>query len=170
MSEVLEYDGDIAMVSRWTHELLGYHFSVLHRTARVMIDVNSLTRGFGNLAAKYVKIATLLLYHDRACRLAVYTGDLHSVPKVIKISATDPIPTLVLLILTDTVINGAEDKVRATPSSQPASSSVSNTPSLSSVPIMLHSTPSINMIYTTVEPFTNTSVNMKNVTAYQVVD
>ena len=29
--EVLGYNGSIAMVSRWAQELLGYHFSVIHR-------------------------------------------------------------------------------------------------------------------------------------------
>ena len=34
---------------------------------------------------------------------------------------------------------------------------------------MLHSTASINMLYTTVEPLTNTSIKIRNLTAYQVV-
>ena len=76
MSEVLEYDGEIAMVSRWAQELLGYHFSILHRPARIMLDVDSLTRRFGILTSEYIKIATLLFYHDRTCRPAAYTGGL----------------------------------------------------------------------------------------------
>ena len=135
----------------------------------MMINVDSLTRRFGNLADQYVKIETLLSYHDRVCRSAAYIGDLHSVPKATKIPATDLMPILILPIITNTVINGAADTIRGAPSFQPASSSVSNTPSLSSVPIMLHSTAPINMLYTTVEPLTNTSVKMRNVTEYQVV-
>ena len=90
-----------------------------------------LTHRFGNLTAQYSKIATLLSYHDILCRPASYTGDLHLVPKATKIPGTDPMSILVLPILTDTVINGATDTVRGAPSFQPASSSVSNTPSLS---------------------------------------
>ena len=78
-------------------------------------------------------------------------------------------PTLVLRILTDKIINGAADTVRGAQSSQLASSSVENTPSLLSVPMMLHSTSSINMIYTAVDPLANTSGKMKDVTTYQVV-
>ena len=111
MSEVLEYDGDIAMVSRWALELLGLHFSVLHRPARMMIDVDALTRRFGNLPAQYVNIAAILSYYNRTCRPAAYIGNLHSVPKATMIPATDPIPTLVLLILTDTIINRAVDTI-----------------------------------------------------------
>ena len=71
MSEVLEYDGDIAMVSRWAQELLGYHFSVLQRPYRMMIDVDSFTRRFGQLTSQYVM---QLYYHitlGHAARLCI---------------------------------------------------------------------------------------------------
>ena len=42
VSKVLEYDGGIAMVSYLDQEILGYHFSVVHRPARMMIDIDSL--------------------------------------------------------------------------------------------------------------------------------
>ena len=99
------------MVSRWAQEILGYHFSVLHRPARMMINMDYLTRMFGNLTTQYVKIATLISYHDRACRPAAYTGDPHEVPKATNVPAEDPIPTLVLTILTDKIINGIADIV-----------------------------------------------------------
>ena len=81
MSEVLEYDGDVARVSRWAQELLGDHFSVMHRPARMVVDVNSLTRRFGNLTTQYIQVAALLSHYDRACCPAAYIGDLYSVPK-----------------------------------------------------------------------------------------
>ena len=60
VSEVLEYDVNIAMLCWLAQELLGYHFSVLHRPARIIIDVDALTRWFDNLIAYYVQIAVLL--------------------------------------------------------------------------------------------------------------
>ena len=46
VSEILEYDGTISMISWWAQELLGYHFSVVHRPARMMVDVDSWSRRF----------------------------------------------------------------------------------------------------------------------------
>ena len=42
IQEILDYNGEIIMISRWTQELLGYHFSVIHRRAGMMIDVDTL--------------------------------------------------------------------------------------------------------------------------------
>ena len=78
----------------------------------MMIDVDSLTRRFGNLTAQYVKITTLLSYHAREYLPAAYTGDLHSVPKATNVPATNPIPTLLLLTLTGIVINGVAGTVK----------------------------------------------------------
>ena len=105
MSEVLEYNDEIAMVSRWAQELLEYYFSILHRPASIMINVDSLTRRFGNLTSEYIKKETLLSYHDRSYRPAAYIGDLHSVSKVHKISVEDPTLVLTLPILTCKIID-----------------------------------------------------------------
>ena len=48
IKEVLEYTGDIHQVRRWAQELLGYHFRIFHRPARMMRDVDGLTRRFDN--------------------------------------------------------------------------------------------------------------------------
>ena len=53
VKEALEYDGNISMVCRWAQELLGYHFTVLHRSKHMMRDVDALTRRFGPLVAQY---------------------------------------------------------------------------------------------------------------------
>ena len=42
MSEILKYNGDIAIVSRWTKALLGYHFSVIYCLAQMIVDVDPL--------------------------------------------------------------------------------------------------------------------------------
>ena len=170
MSEVLEYDGEITMVSRCAQELLGYHFSILHRPARTMIDVDSLTRRFGNLTSEYIKIGTFLSYHDRLCRPAAYTSGLRYVPKAHKIPVDDPllvsdVPILTCKMIDKTVLNVS----MSLPPHQP-SPSVIHPPPLSSVPIMLHSSTSMNMKQTTVGPLTNKSAKMKNATAYHIVD
>ena len=36
MREILEYDGPIHQIRRWAQELLGYHFLIFHRPARMM--------------------------------------------------------------------------------------------------------------------------------------
>ena len=65
MSKILEYVGDIAMVFCLVREILGYHFSVIHRPALMMIDIDSLTRRFGNLTAQYIQVTTLLSYYNK---------------------------------------------------------------------------------------------------------
>ena len=49
--EMLEYNGEIAMVARWAQEFLGYHFSATYRAVRMMTDVDGLTRRFDKLSS-----------------------------------------------------------------------------------------------------------------------
>ena len=72
VKELLEYDGDIAMISRWAQELLGYHFTVIHRSARMMRDVDAITRRFGPMIARHMMIAAILSARDREKRPAAY--------------------------------------------------------------------------------------------------
>ena len=72
VKELLEYDGNISMISRWAQELLGYHFTVIHRPARMMRDVDGLTRRFGPLIARHVMIACILAERDRQNRPSAY--------------------------------------------------------------------------------------------------
>ena len=98
MKEVLEYDGTIAMVSRWAQELLGYHFTVIHRHARMMIDVDGLTRRFGRSITTHIMIAALLAKRDAQQRPLAYTDSLKNVEKPTKIkTATDITPQAPIL-------------------------------------------------------------------------
>ena len=72
MRELLEYDGSISMISRWAQELLGYHFTVIHRSARMMRDVDALTRRFGPMITRHMMIAMILSARDRAKRPEAY--------------------------------------------------------------------------------------------------
>ena len=64
MKEILEYTGNIAMVQRWAQELLGYHFSILHRSNQMMIDVDALSRRFGSRITSHLMISKILSSRD----------------------------------------------------------------------------------------------------------
>ena len=46
VQEVVEYTGSIVMVQRWAQELLGYHFTVIHWSEKIMGDVYAITWWF----------------------------------------------------------------------------------------------------------------------------
>ena len=43
MKEILEYTGSIHQLHRWSQELLGYEFAIIHRAASMMKDIDSLS-------------------------------------------------------------------------------------------------------------------------------
>ena len=47
------------MVHRWAQELLGYDFTILHRPAKMMVDVDALTRRFGPSIAQHLLISSI---------------------------------------------------------------------------------------------------------------
>jgi hypothetical protein len=100
VKEILEYDGPIHQIRRWAQELLGYFFQVFHRPARMMRDVDGLTRFDHPLIAQHLKIALQLYLADRAARPAAYDPAVFSShPNPLKCLATDtpssPAPVLV---------------------------------------------------------------------------
>ena len=72
VKEILDYDGPITMIKRWAQELLGYHFTVVHRVQRMMRDVDSLNRFYGNPIQTYTTIAKIFADDDRSRRPAAY--------------------------------------------------------------------------------------------------
>ena len=60
IKEVLYYSGTIPMVYRWAQEILGYQFTVVYRSNRMMVDVDSLTRRYSPLIAIHCMVATIL--------------------------------------------------------------------------------------------------------------
>ena len=95
VKEVLEYDGNIHMVMRWTQELLGYHFTIVHRPAKMMADVDALTRRFGKPLATHIAVAYFLSSQDRQQRPLAYMKDtFHSGVKVTKVpqDEEEPVP------------------------------------------------------------------------------
>ena len=39
VQKLLEYSGDIHVISCWVQELLGYYFTIIHRPAKMIQDV-----------------------------------------------------------------------------------------------------------------------------------
>ena len=72
MKELLEYDGCIPMISRWAQELLGYHFTVIHRPTRMMRDVDAITCLFGPIISHHMTIALILSEKDKSMRPDAY--------------------------------------------------------------------------------------------------
>ena len=76
VKEILEYDGNISYICRWAQELLGYHFSCIHRCNKMMGDVDSFTRRYGTSIAAYCAIASFLSRSDRNKRPKSYDRSL----------------------------------------------------------------------------------------------
>ena len=72
VQEILEYSGNIHVICRWAQELLGYNFTVLHRPARMMADVDALSRRFGKLIATHLSIAAIMKTRDITNRPFAY--------------------------------------------------------------------------------------------------
>jgi hypothetical protein len=114
IQEVLEYDGPIHVVRRWAQELLGYHFAVIHRPARMMQDVDALSRRYSGLVHQYMTFAATLSSGDRARRPAAYDPSVFptystkcpsqlpspAAPSPIRPASTQPVPILHTVALT----------------------------------------------------------------------
>jgi len=146
IKEILDYDGPIAMIYRWAQELLGYHFSILHRLARMMIDVDGLSRRLGAIIPQHLCVAALFHKIDRAKRPLAYTRSLASTPADTKIVHPQDGPSAPNPILISSLI--ASLSVRHVPTTDDAlihlcTSTPKSTPTvyLHSVPILLTTSP-----------------------------
>ena len=112
VKEILDYEGSISMIKRWAQELLDYHFTVIHRNARMMKDVDGLNRFYEPEIAEFLKVAAILRSDDAKKRPDAYDRTNFktiTVPtKVNKGKAKDPVPDPPMII-TD------EDIKQATP-------------------------------------------------------
>ena len=75
VKEVWEYDGEISMIYRWTQELIGYHFTVLHRSNNMMRDVDALTRRFSSLIIQHIHTSNILQHMDVTTHPRVYVSE-----------------------------------------------------------------------------------------------
>ena len=107
VKEILDYDGPITMIKRWAQELLGYHFTVVHRVQRMMKDVDSLNRFYGNPLQTYITIARIFTDDDKAKRPAAYDKSaFHSAPDPTRIGKDAPFLEAEPRILTNAIIEG----------------------------------------------------------------
>ena len=91
VKEILEYEGTISQICRWAQELLGYQFTVVHRSYKMMMDVDALSRRFGPLIAQHCAIAYMLHSVDVGNRPHAYDQQmftLHGKAKIKLDSAT----------------------------------------------------------------------------------
>ena len=67
------------MICRWAHNLLGYQFTVIHRSNKLMGDVDALRRRYGLLICSRLQIAHVLKIGDEKSRPAAYfSHNLHT--------------------------------------------------------------------------------------------
>ena len=53
VKEIIDYSGPIDMILRWSQELLGYNFTIVHRPSQMMVDVDALTRRYDSAIAQH---------------------------------------------------------------------------------------------------------------------
>ena len=97
--EVLDYRGTIHMICRWSQEMLGYNFSVVHREARMMEDVDALSRMYDRDTATHCMIASSLKAQDETLRPDAYNSQKFS-KKPTRLKASAPITENIIPILT----------------------------------------------------------------------
>ena len=166
VSEILEYDGDVAMVSRWAQELLGYHFSVVHHLAYMLINGSSLTWRFGTITGQYIQVVSLLAHYDKIRRPDSYTSSLATTTNVTKIPIDTANITLEIPILTAVVVDADSD----TEQHHILLPMEKIMPKFLSVPVMLYSASTFaDFVCPSMEPTSNASSKMVDVALSQTV-
>ena len=75
VKEVLEYTGSIHQLRRWSQELLGYEFAIIHPAASMMKDVDGFSRRVDVLIHRYLIQASRMHLADRTTRPFAYSFD-----------------------------------------------------------------------------------------------
>ena len=60
------------MVCRWLQELLGYPFTIIQRSNKMMVNLYALTRRFGHITSHHIAIFALLKSCDQSKRPRAY--------------------------------------------------------------------------------------------------
>ena len=89
MKEVLYYKGKIPMVCCWAKEFLGYHFTIVNRSNKIMFHIDTLTRRFGNLIIRHIEITSLISSHNCAKFPCAYAATKFSNLGKVKITETE---------------------------------------------------------------------------------
>ena len=109
VKEILEYNGSIHMVMRWSQELLGYHFTIIHRLAAMMADVDGLTRRFGAPISTHIAVAAILRQHDLKHRPRAYNPEAFTTAAKSTKIRTSPSDQPPIPILTNELISNTDN-------------------------------------------------------------
>ena len=137
------------MMCRWAQELLGYHFSCLHRAARMMIDVDGLSSQFGTAIAQNFCIAALLHQVDITNRPKAYNSGIGTTKNVAQHDPSFIIPDAHVPISTsDAIVSAATTSIPISVNTITTTYipiTVPVTPPLCSVPILLCHSPPVDI-------------------------
>ena len=75
---MLEYDGGIHQLKRWSQELLAYEFVCIHHPNRMMRDVDGVCRHIDPLIHRYLVDATVMRYKGIMLRPFAYNFNIFS--------------------------------------------------------------------------------------------
>ena len=75
VKEVLEYNGSIHQLKRWTQELMAYGFVCMHRPNKMMKDFNGVCRHIDRLIHHYLVNAVVMRSDDIKLRPFAYNFD-----------------------------------------------------------------------------------------------
>ena len=75
VKEILEYFGPVHQLRRWSQKLMGYEYAFTHWLAKMMKDIDALSRHFGKNEAAYLVQAVHMRRHDLVERPAAYSFD-----------------------------------------------------------------------------------------------
>ena len=74
------------MICDWDQKILGYHFSIVQRSNKIMTDVNALTI-FRKFISQYYIIASILYSTDKLQRMKAYEDSIFTKENIVKITS-----------------------------------------------------------------------------------
>ena len=61
MKKILNYEGEAHMICCWAQKNLDYHYSIIHRCARMMRYVDAISRRFSPSIESHIRAVSLLV-------------------------------------------------------------------------------------------------------------
>ncbi|GFH56605.1 predicted protein [Chaetoceros tenuissimus] len=105
MKEIFKYNGSISQIARWAQEMLGYNFVIVHRSCKMMTDIDALNRFHDKCIALYLAFTGYLKLYDCEARPAAYDPSVFaSLHKTTVVTPTAPLPVIHTSALPDSCI------------------------------------------------------------------
>ena len=124
------------MVYCWEQEILGYHFIIVHRSNKMMVDVDALNWQFGCLIIHHIAIAALFSYRNQYNRPRSYANTQFSNLGNVKIIETDNPSSNPPSFLTSNILHHVSQD-NTTHSSKASSLNPSSLPFITTLPIQM---------------------------------